>query len=98
MVRQGQHFDPDRWAADGFADRADSLSWCDRVCGIACVAMVLDHADVAHPGRAGLLHQARRADGYTSAGWLHRGLVDLLSRYGVAAEPVAVPPPDLGGP
>lgn len=98
VARVGQHFDVDRWREDGFSSEQDSRDWSDRACGIACMAMVLDHFGAESVPMADLLRRARTAGAHSPRGWIHYRLADLLREHGVDAAAVVAPTgPELAG-
>jgi len=90
IPRCPQLLDHDRWAEHGFDSREDSELWSDRACGVACIAMVLEYADGTPRAIVNLLHEGRRRGAYSSNGWVHTGLAELLRAHGTPAEARAV--------
>lgn len=90
--RVRQRFDPECWAANGFTSLEDSDQWGDRACGVACVAMMIDHYRNVSIPTIDLLRQGQASGAYSPKGWIHRGLAQLLTGHGVyaQAEPVTV--------
>jgi hypothetical protein len=68
----------------GFPDAAAVEAWQSNCCGIACARMVLAARTGTEPGYWSLLQQGLARGAYIEAGWIHRGLVDLIGTYGVA--------------
>ena len=76
---------------EGFADLASAEKWTDRICGLACVKMVVAHFTGRAVPLAQLLEKGLRLRAYKQGvGWIHKGLVQLAGEYGVAgkAEPI----------
>lgn len=71
----------------------ESAHWSVRSCGVACVKMLLDGAD-NHRGRSGsaaksmweLIGEGLHEKAYCDRGWIHAGLLKLLSKYGISGE------------
>src|ERR1700686_2889861 len=73
-----QRFAPERWEEDGFASVDESLYWSDRSCGIACVRMAISYFHGEAPVMSELLKTGLALSAYTTKGWLHSGLADIL--------------------
>ena len=77
--------------AAGFRSKAEAEYWQDRACGMACLRMVLDgfrrtDGKVDVPPLGVLVYEGVAAGVYCDRGWVHQGLADLATRYGVHAE------------
>jgi hypothetical protein len=81
-----QRFPPEAWLDDGFASSAEASLWSDRSCGIACVRMILAYCNRPVPSLAELLREGLALTAYSSRGWVHNGLAELLRRHGINAQ------------
>ena len=92
-----QRIDPAEWARCGGAALGDCAEWSDRACGMAALRMIL----LAYLGDAPRLTELVRqgvADGaLTDRGWLHAGIAQMASGYGIPASAEAVTAQDLPG-
>jgi hypothetical protein len=95
VPRRRQYFDVERWRQDGFPSSEDAESWGHRACGLACVAMLIEHYTGQRPTLSGLLWEGLRRDAYCPQGWLHAGLAGLLDERGVASAPMPLSYPDV---
>lgn len=89
MVRQ--LVDPAEWDLEGGWALGDRMEWSNRACGMAALRMVLlaygrEAPTVTELLKLGVKHEALR-----EKGWLHAGIADLATGFGVPsrAEPVA---------
>lgn len=80
-----QRFMPEAWEKDGFSSSSDAALWSNRSCGIACVRMILAHYGSPVPTMAALLREGLGLGAYSSRGWVHAGLANLLRRHRVDA-------------
>jgi hypothetical protein len=94
VPRHHQYFDVGRWREDGFASYEDAESWGHRACGLACVAMLIEHYTGERPTLSDLLWAGLHREAYCPQGWLHAGLAGLLHEHGVASAPMPLPYPD----
>ena len=79
-----QRVDESNFQQEAFPDVRTAKDWTDRICGLACVKMVVAHFtdEVIPLGR--LLQQGLKVDAYIKGtGWVHRGLATLASQFGV---------------
>ena len=67
----------------GFPDAASVAQWESNCCGIACARMVVKHRTGRDPGYWNLLQEGLSRKAYIEAGWIHRGLVDMVAAHGV---------------
>lgn len=67
----------------GFPDAASAAEWEHNCCGIACARMVLKARTGHEPGYWSLLQAGLTRGAYIEAGWIHRGLVQLIGEHGV---------------
>ncbi|WP_429428520.1 C39 family peptidase [Nocardia sp. GAS34] len=80
------------WAQHDGPALGDRMEWSNRACGMAALRMIL----LAHGGPAPtvteLCHLGVARDALTPRGWLHTGIADLATEFGVPghAEPVTV--------
>ncbi len=65
---------------------AFAAHWSDRSCGLACVAMLVEHLRGIRPAFDELWRDAMAIDGYCSAGWRHAALARLLAMRGIDAQ------------
>ena len=84
VPRLAQHFDAAVWRSDGFADEAESRTWSDRACGLACLRMLLGYHGLSVPDQRELLAGGLALGAYSRRGWIHAGLVDLAAGYELA--------------
>jgi hypothetical protein len=56
--------DDPEWRASGAVDLAEYRHWCRRVCGMACLQMILQHRDGTAPALLPLLRGAMRHGAY----------------------------------
>lgn len=87
MVRQ--LVDPAEWDLEGGWALGDRMEWSNRACGMAALRMVLlaygrEAPTVTELLKLGVKHEALR-----EKGWLHAGIADLATGFGVPsrAEP-----------
>lgn len=74
-------------AAFGFASADDYARWAPRLCGIACLAMVLErHGLAAQRTIADLTAEAAASGAYGPAGWAYAPLLDYARTHGLAGE------------
>ena len=74
------------YQAEGFETIEDARSWTQRICGLACLKMVIaKKTDQVIPLKT-LLDQGLAVDGYMRGiGWIHQGLADVAKQYGITA-------------
>lgn len=73
--------------------QGDAAYWSLRACGVACVKMLLAGAD-NHMGKSDstsksmweLIGEGLHEKAYCDRGWIHAGLLKLLSKYGISGE------------
>lgn len=64
----------------------EDKDWAWRACGITCVKMVLEWADLAKDvSVTNLIDEGILINGYTPDGWIHDALVNLLRNHGLSA-------------
>lgn len=79
-----QRLDEYNFQSEGFADLESALDWTDRICGLACVKMVLAYFSGHVVPLRQLLDAGLRGQAYRQGvGWIHKGLVELAAAYGV---------------
>lgn len=79
------------WRQFGFKDSAEIDYWVPRLCGIACVKMLIEYAgrqeSMAELTKAGVELGGYDVEG--DVGWYYKPLVKLLSMYGIVAQTVS---------
>ncbi|MEM7340532.1 MAG: C39 family peptidase [Actinomycetota bacterium] len=68
---------------DGFPSADEAAHWRPRGCGIACVRMILDTHGIEGDTYWSLVTEGVDAGAYCDRGWIHQGLVDMLSQRGI---------------
>ncbi|MDP0562640.1 MAG: C39 family peptidase [Candidatus Endonucleobacter sp. (ex Gigantidas childressi)] len=72
---------------EGFESIEDAKSWTKRICGLACLKMVIAKVTNQTVPLKSLLDQGLAVGGYMKGvGWIHQGLVDVASQYGIIGE------------
>lgn len=85
-----QLIDPAEWDLHNGAALGDRIEWSNRACGIAALRMILLAHGRHAPTITELLHLGVQRDALISQGWVHAGLADLATHFGVTgrAEPI----------
>ncbi len=83
-----QRLTADNYQADGFATLAEAKHWTKRICGLACLKMVIAKITGQVVTLNTLLQQGLAADGYMKGvGWIHQSLADVAyHHYGIRAD------------
>jgi len=67
-------------------DASIEEAWRPRICGIACVKMILEYlAREESPSIMNLIKEGLAMNGYEARGWYHQALTKLLRNWGVPA-------------
>ncbi|MDD7804929.1 MAG: hypothetical protein PUP46_05095 [Endozoicomonas sp. (ex Botrylloides leachii)] len=75
------------YQAEGFDSFDEALSWTDRICGLACLKMVIAQLTQQVVPLKRLLDQGLAMNGYKKGvGWIHQKLADMVMAYGVSAQ------------
>ncbi|WP_263081190.1 C39 family peptidase [Endozoicomonas sp. Mp262] len=70
---------------EGFDSMEEAESWTKRICGLACLKMVIARITGEVVPLKALLEQGLAVDGYMKGvGWIHQGLLDVASEYGIS--------------
>ena len=80
-----QRLDEETYEQEGFESSDEAKHWSSRICGIACLKMVLltKFPEKKIPLKE-LLSQGKDIGAYEeNKGWIHRGLVNLGKKYGI---------------
>ncbi|WP_127359079.1 C39 family peptidase [Actinacidiphila soli] len=86
-----QLVDPAEWDLHGGWALGDRMEWSNRACGMAALRMILLAYGREAPSVTELLKLGVKHEALTNRGWLHAGIADLATGFGVPgrAEPVA---------
>ncbi|WP_330481440.1 cysteine peptidase family C39 domain-containing protein [Streptomyces sp. NBC_00724] len=89
MVRQ--LVDPAEWDLHGGWALGDRMEWSNRACGMAALRMILLAYGQEAPSVTELLKLGVKHEALTDRGWLHAGIADLATGFGIPAraEPLA---------
>jgi hypothetical protein len=90
-----QRIDPDEWDEHGGHALGDRAEWSERACGMAALRMIMLAYLGTAPPLTELLKLGVEAGALTGRGWLHAGIADLASGYGIPAAAEAVAAPNL---
>ena len=90
-----QRIDPDEWDEHGGHALGDRVEWSERACGIAALRMIMLAYLGTAPPLTELVKLGVEAGALTGRGWLHAGIADLASGYGIPAAAEAVAAPNL---
>jgi predicted double-glycine peptidase len=97
LLRVDQHFSEEEWG-EGFSHEdfpGGKYEWGNRCCGIACIASVLHCLRGKTVSKMELLQRGFELNAYSTKGWIHSGLVDIASMYGVSGVAFPVESTDL---
>lgn len=80
-----QRVGENNYLEEGFKKLSEALNWSDKICGLACIKMVVTHyKKESIPTLAELLENGMEIGAYKQgAGWVHNGLVNLAKQYGL---------------
>ena len=82
-----QRLTEENYQAEGFDSLSEALSWTKRICGLACLKMVISQLKNQVVPLKTLLNQGLAVDGYMKGiGWIHQGLADVATQYGINAQ------------
>lgn len=86
-----QLIDPAEWDLYGGWALGDRMEWSNRACGMAALRMILLAYGREAPALTELLKLGVKHEALTPRGWLHAGIADLATSFGVPgrAEPIA---------
>ena len=86
-----QLVDPAEWDLHGGWALGDRMEWSNRACGMAALRMILLAYGREAPSVTELLKLGVKHEALTDRGWLHAGIADLATGFGIPgrAEPVA---------
>jgi hypothetical protein len=70
----------------GFPNQRSIDEWQQNCCGIACARMIIDCFTGQKPTYWDLLQLGLKMKAYIEAGWIHKGLVDLIGTFGVIGQ------------
>lgn len=86
-----QLLDPPEWDLHGGWALGDRMEWSNRACGMAALRMILLAYNGLAPTVTELLKLGVKQEALTDRGWLHAGIADLATDFGVPghAEPLA---------
>jgi len=68
----------------GFPNLDEIAKWQNNCCVIACARMIIHYYSGKKVQYWELLQNGLKIKAYNDIGWIHKGLVDLVSEYGVA--------------
>ena len=81
-----QRMTEQNWEEEQFPSFAEADSWTMRSCGIASLRMVLDGFGKCCERHGAMIRKGAAAGAYKEGvGWIHKGLSDLASEYGLYA-------------
>jgi len=83
-----QRLNEDNFQNEGFANLDEAKHWSERICALACLKMILkkNFHDRGFP-LAELLKKGKEIRAYREdVGWLHQGIADLSTKYGLYAK------------
>jgi hypothetical protein len=83
------------WQDDAGDELGDRIEWSDRVCGMACVRMILLAYGKPAPTVTQLLKLGVDQGALTDRGWLHAGLAEITTQLGVPGRAEPVPAGEL---
>jgi hypothetical protein len=92
-----QRIEPEEWQAHGGQVLGDRADWSDRACGMAALRMILLAYLGDAPPLTELVRQGVAYGALTDRGWLHAGIAQMATDYGIPATAEAVPARDLPG-
>ncbi|WP_196455008.1 C39 family peptidase [Planomonospora sp. ID82291] len=86
-----QLVDPAEWDLHGGWVLGDRMEWSNRACGMAALRMILLAYGRDAPSVTELLKLGVKHEALTERGWLHSGIAEMATGFGVPgrAEPVA---------
>src|SRR4051794_34932783 len=86
-----QRIEAEEWDRCGGEVLGDRAEWSDRACGMAALRMILLTYGQAPPPLTELVKLGVEQGALTDRGWLHAGIADMATGFGVPgqAEPVA---------
>ena len=75
----------ENYKTEGFPDMDTALSWSKRLCGLACLKMIIaHHSPKNEPTLFHLLQEGLAIGAYKDGvGWVHNGLIQLANQYGL---------------
>ncbi len=72
---------------EGFESIEEAGSWTKRICGLACLKMVIARITGKVVPLKILLEKGLAVNGYMKGiGWIHQGLLDVASQYGITGQ------------
>lgn len=87
----------DEWARDGGGALGDRMEWSNRACGVAALRMILLAHRRPAPSVTELVALGVARDALTSRGWVHAGLADMATSFGVPGTAVPLAADELTG-
>lgn len=83
-----QQLNEDNFQKEGFENLKEATYWSERICALACLKMILEkNFPNNNVSLAELLKKGKEIGAYREdVGWLHQGIVDLASEYGLFAK------------
>lgn len=79
-----QRLTPLNYQQEGFDSLEEASAWTQRICGLACLKMIIARITGDVVPLKTLLDQGLAVDGYIKGiGWVHQGLLDVASSYGI---------------
>jgi hypothetical protein len=90
-----QRIEPAEWDQYGGSMLGDRAEWSDRACGMACLGMILLAYGHTPPTVTELVLIGVERDALTDRGWLHAGIADMATDFGVPGRAEPVPADEL---
>mgnify|MGYP002734838075 CR=1 FL=1 len=86
----GQHFEDGEWPQNVLVSEKGADYWGESICGLACLRMIMGHFQIPVVSPYELLVEGIRLNAYCEKGWIHQGLANIASKYGLKAFPLAI--------
>ncbi|MDP5275428.1 C39 family peptidase [Chengkuizengella axinellae] len=90
VPRYPQHFAAEDWPNDVSCEGEGPDYWGRRCCGLASLRMIIGHFNKNVPMQYELLKNGLNQNAYCTKGWIHKGLAELGSDYGLKGTPIAI--------
>lgn len=90
IPRFGQHFEKGEWPENVLVEGKDADYWGESVCGLACIRMIMGHYQIRVASSYELLTEGIQLNAYCEKGWIHQGLANIATNFGLKAKPIAI--------